>query len=75
MFAEQGLGPSTAEEFAWFYSVKSNKNDEGFYYFSKRPAEGLQGVVKIRDNMEAWKESYFYTLEVQVRGTFGRSCK
>ena len=66
LFAEQGLGPPTTEEFAWFYSLKSNKNDEGFYYFSKRPAKGLQAVMKIKDNMGAWKESYFYTHEVQV---------
>ena len=41
LFFEQGMGPPTAEEFAWFYSVKSNKNDKGFYYFSKRPTKGL----------------------------------
>ena len=75
LFTEQGIGPPTADEFAWFYSVKSNKNDEGFYYFAKTPEKGLQAVVKIRDNLEIWKESYFYTPEVQVRGTFGKECK
>ena len=50
--------------------MKSHKDDEGFYYFSKRPAKGLQAVVKIKDNLISWKEPYFYTLEVQVRGTF-----
>ena len=64
-----------ADEFVWFYSVKSNKNDEGFYYFFKRPAKGLQVVVKIKDNLGSWKESYFYTPKVQIRGTFGRVCK
>ena len=71
LFAEQGLGPPTTDKFAWFYSMKSNKGDEGFYYLSKRLAKGLHAVVKIRDNMGAWKESYFYILEVQVRGTSG----
>ena len=66
LFVEQGLGLPMAEEFAWFYSLKSNKNDEGFYYFSKRPAKGLNTVVNIRDNMWPWKESYLYTPEVQV---------
>ena len=75
MFVEHGMGPPTAEEFAWFYSIKSNKNDEGLYYFSKRPVKGLQAIVKIKDNLGPWKESYFYTPEVQVRGTFGRACK
>ena len=64
-----------ADEFAWFYSVKSNKNDEGFYYFAKRPTKGLPAVVKIRENLGIWKESYFYTLEVQVQGTFGKARK
>ena len=66
LFTEHGMGPPTAEEFTWFYSVKSNRNDEGFYYFTKRPAKGLQAIVKIRDNLGTWKESYFYTPEVQV---------
>ena len=60
------MGPPTADKFAWFYSVKSNKNDEGFYYFAKRPTKGLQAIVKIKDNLGSWKESYIYTLEVQV---------
>ena len=66
LFVEQGMGLPTDDEFAWFYPVKSNKNDEGFYYFAKRLAKGLQVVVKIRDNLGIWKESYFYTSEVQV---------
>ena len=60
------MGPPMVEEFAWFYSVKSNKNDEGFYYFSKRLTKGLQAFVRIRDNLGSWKEPYFFTLEVQV---------
>ena len=75
LFTEHGIGPPTAEEFAWFYSIKSNKNDEGFYYFSKRLAKRLQAIMKIKDNLEPWKESYFFTSEVQVRGTFGRARK
>ena len=75
LFAEHRMALPTAEEFAWFYSIKSNKNDEGFYYFAKRPAKGLQVIVKIKDNLGPWKESYFYTPEVQVRGTFGKARK
>ena len=75
LFTEHRMGSPTEEEFAWFYSVKSNKNDEGFYYFTKRPAKRLQTIMKIKDNLGPWKESYFYTLEVQVRGSFGRECK
>ena len=58
------MGPSTAAEFTWFYSVKSNKNDEGFYYFTNRPSNGLRVVAKIRDSLNPWKEAYFYTPEV-----------
>ena len=75
LFAEHGMGPPTAKEFARFHSVKSNKNDEGFCYFAKGPMKGLQAIVKIKDNLGPWKKSYFYTLEVQVRGTFGRARK
>ena len=57
------MGPPTTDEFAWFYSGKTNKNDEGFYYFTKRLAKGLQAIVKIRDILGTWKESYIYTLE------------
>ena len=42
LFVEHRISPPTAAEFTWFYSVKSNKNDEGFYYFAKRPPKGLQ---------------------------------
>ena len=66
LFVVQGMGSPMAEEFAWVYSMKSNKNDKGFYYFSKRPAKGLQAVVRIRDNLGSWKESYFFTPKVQV---------
>ena len=55
LFVEQGLGPPSVEEFAWFYSVNSNKGDNEFYYFSKRPAKGLHAVVQIKDNMGSWK--------------------
>ena len=75
LFAEHDKGLQIAEEFAWFYSVKSNKNDKGFYYFTKRLANRLQAIVKIKDNLGPWKESYFYTPKVQVRGTFGRARK
>ena len=51
LFVKHRMGLPTAAEFAWFYSVKSNKNDEGFYYFPKRSAKGLQAIVKIKDNL------------------------
>ena len=72
LYADQGIGPPTTEEFTWFYSVKSNKKDEGFYYFAKRLEKGLQAVVRIRDNLGSWKELYFFTPKVQVQGTFGK---
>ena len=75
LLAEHGIGSPTAAEFACFYFVNSNKNDEGFYYFAKRPSKGLQLITKIKESLGPWKESYFFTPEVQVKGTFGRARK
>ena len=49
------MGPPTVAEFAWFYSVKGNKNDEGFYYFTKRALKGLQAITKIKESLGPWK--------------------
>ena len=51
LFVERRMAPATVAEFAWFYSVNSNKNDEGFYYFAKKPLKGLQAVTKIKDSL------------------------
>ena len=59
LFVERRMGPPTTAEFTWYYSVKSNKNDEGFYYFAKRPSKGLHAIAKIRDSVGPWKEAYF----------------
>ena len=75
LFADYRMGPPTAMEFTWFYSIKGNKNDEGLYYFAERPLKGLQAITKIKKSLGPWKESYFFTPEVQVRGTFSRACK
>ena len=45
------MGPLTLEEFSWFYTLKANKGDQGFYYFAKRAAKGLQVVTKIRESL------------------------
>ena len=55
--------------------VKGNKNDESFYYFTKRPSKGLQAITKIKESLGPWKESYFFTLEVQIKGTLDRAHK
>ena len=53
LFTEHGMGPPTAEEFAWFYLIKSNKNNER-----------LQAIVKIKDNLGPWKEwSHTFSLQ------------
>ena len=64
LFMELRMGPPTTAEFTWFYSVKRNKNDEGFYYFAKTLSKGLKVVPKIKDSLGPWKEAYFYSLEV-----------
>ena len=51
LFMERKMAPPMAAEFAWFYFVKGNKNDEGFYYFAKRPSKGLKAIAKIKDSL------------------------
>ena len=48
LFVEHGMGPLTATEFTWFYSIKANKNDEWFYYFAKRPTKGYMPLPRSR---------------------------
>ena len=75
LFAELNMGPPTVAEFMWFYSLKSNKNDLGFYYFAKRAVKRLQVITKFRESLGNWKDAYFFTPEVQVRGSFGAASK
>ena len=50
-FMERKMGPLTPEELSLFYTLKVNKGDQGFYYFAKRAAKGLQVVTKIRESL------------------------
>ena len=34
LFVERNMGPPTPKEFSWFYTLKANKGDQGFYYFA-----------------------------------------
>ena len=45
------MAPPTLEEFSWFYTLKSNKADLGFFYFAKRAVKGIQAVTKIKDSL------------------------
>ena len=51
LFVERKIGSLTLEEFSWFYTLKANKGNQGFYYFAKRAAKGLQVVTKIRESL------------------------
>ena len=62
--------PSTPKEFSWFYTLKANKGDMGFYYFAKWVVKGLQAITKIKESLGNWKDTFFFTLEVGVRGCF-----
>ena len=44
-------GSPTPEEFSWFYTLKANKGDLGFFYFAKRAAKGVQAVTKIKESL------------------------
>ena len=41
LLMEQKMSPPTPEEFSWFYTLKANKGDQGFYYFAKKAAKRL----------------------------------
>ena len=51
LFVKRKMDPLTPEEFSWFYTLKSNKDDLGFYYFAKRAAKGVQAVTKIKESL------------------------
>ena len=52
LFVEWKMSPPTPKEFSWFYTLKANKGDQGFYYFAKRAANGLQVATKIRESLD-----------------------
>ena len=51
LFVERKTAPRTLEEFSWFYTLKSNKGDLGFYYFAKRVVKGVQVITKIKESL------------------------
>ena len=51
LFMEHKMSPPTLEEFSWFYTLKANNGDQGFYYFLKRAAKGRQAVTKIKESL------------------------
>ena len=57
LFVERKMSPSTPEEFYWFYILKANKGDHGFYYFAKKAVKGLQAVTKIKESLGNWKDN------------------
>ena len=51
LFVKQMMSPPTPEEFSWFYTLKANKRDQVFYYFTKQTIKGLKVVTKIRESL------------------------
>ena len=75
LFVEQKMAPPALEEFSWFYTLKSNKGDLRFFYFAKKTVKRVQAVTKIKESLGNWKDSFFFTPEVGVRGRFGSPIK
>ena len=75
LFAEQKMELPTPKEFSWFYTLKSCQSNFRFYYFSKRTSKDIQAVIRIKDSLGTWKDTYFYTYEENVRGSFAESSK
>ena len=75
LFAELKMEPPIPEEFLWFYTLKSYHGNFGFYYFSKWASKDIRAVIRIKDNLNTWKDAYFYTYEENVRGSFAELSK
>ena len=73
------MDPPSSEEFSWFYTLKSNKGDLGFYYFAKQVTKDVQVVTKIKESLGNQKDAYLFTPEVRghfgIRGHFGEPSK
>ena len=66
LFVERKMAPPTTEEFSWFYTLKANKGDLGFFYIAKRVPKGVQIVTKIKESLGNWKDAFFFTPKVGV---------
>ena len=60
------MAPPTPEEILWFYTLKANKNDLGFYYFAKWATKRVQAITMIKESLGNWKDAFFFTPEVGV---------
>ena len=65
------MAPPTPEEFSWLYTLKSNKGYLGFFYFAKQAVKKVQAITKIKESLGNWKDAFFFTPEVGIRGRFG----
>ena len=59
LFAKRGMGPPAAAEFTWFYSVKANKNDDGFYYLLRDQQRGYRPLIKSKRALVARRSLIF----------------
>lgn len=60
LYCELGFWEPNLEEFVYMYSIKANPKDNGFYYSSKWPIQGLKALDGIKSNMGKWKLQYFF---------------
>ena len=56
----------TPEEISWFYTLKANKGDMGFYYFAKWTAKGVHAITKIKKSLGNWKDAFFFFFTPEV---------
>ncbi|PON52242.1 hypothetical protein PanWU01x14_210840 [Parasponia andersonii] len=60
LYYKLGLETPSPEEFAWFYQVKSNPSDFGFFYASKWSNQAIKTIYGVRNNMGKWKNPFFH---------------
>ncbi|PON71699.1 hypothetical protein PanWU01x14_071540 [Parasponia andersonii] len=69
LYHKLGLETPSPEEFAWFYQVKSNPSDFGFFYASKWSNQAIKTIYGVRNNMGKWKNPFFH-FEYAANGFF-----
>ncbi|PON75199.1 hypothetical protein PanWU01x14_045510 [Parasponia andersonii] len=60
LYHKLGLESPIPEEFAWFYQVKSNSSDFGFFYASKWSNQAIKTVHRVCNNIGKWKNLFFH---------------
>ena len=68
LFVERKMAPSTPKEFSWFYTLKVNKSNLGFFCFVKRAAKESRQLLRLSRVLVTGRTLFFFTPEVSIQG-------